>query len=353
MKLAKFVTQDQLHGNMGLNELYYVYGACTMFYALMTYVFVRKGNRLSWLVALLMFTLGVQCVAMNFFMLWKSYEDAYWWNVQSSLDMVAVPMYVFILMELVKPGRLTVRAMLLQECPYILLPLLFVVSGNNLFYYILVGWTAVYGNFFMIWTLLQIPRYHKRLLEHYSYTENVNLQWLRIILISFYVILGLWILNCVAIHLNVEILYMLVSMAIWMTICYYIYRHEQVLEELKSEPIPVTAQETVQSEIGVSIERLFREERIFLNPQLKLSDVARECHTNRTYVSNYFNQEAGVSFYEYVNRLRIDYACTLLGNRSESIKNIAEQSGFNSPQSFIRTFVKLKGVNPTEFRKCL
>lgn len=340
---------------MEVNDLYYVYGLCTMFYAMMTYFFVRKGNRLSRLVALLMFTLGVQCLSIKFFTLKESYINNYWWNVQSSFDMIAVPMYMFILMELVRPGKLTIKNALSYMMPFIILPILYITTESTMIYYILIGWTAVLGNYFMIWILIQIPRYHRMLKENFSYTENINLHWLRTILFSFYIILGLWILNCVAIHVNVEIIYLLVSMIIWMTICYYLYKHEQVLDELKSEPTAeaIAPEERTPSELGGKIELLFHEKELFLNPQLKLSDVARAVGTNRTYVSNYFNQELGVSFYEYVNAMRIDFACRLLSQTTESIKEIACKSGFNSQQSFIRTFMKLKGVNPTKFRNTL
>lgn len=339
---------------MEINGLYYVYGLSTMFYAIMAYLFVRKGDRLSRLVALLMLTIGLQCVAVNFFMLHESYADSYWWDVQSSSDMIAVPMYAFILIELVRPGRLSWVNMLLQEAPFVVLPVLLITTGNELFYYLLVGWAALYGNLILVWTMVQIPRYHRRLSEHYSYTENINLNWLRTILITFYLILGLWIFNCLAIHLDVEIVYMSASMVLWMTVCYYLYKHEQVLDELKEEPVADSSSDGASvpalSELGAAIEHLFRDERIFLNPHLKVSDVARACNTNRTYVSNYFNQEAGMSFYEYVNTMRVDYACTLLNGSTDSIKIIAGRSGFNSPQSFIRTFQKFRGVSPTNFR---
>lgn len=321
-----------------------------MFYAMMTVFFVRNGDRLSRLVALLMGTIAVQCLAVNFFMLKESYVNDYWWDVQSLLDMLAVPMYTFVLMELVKPGRQSVWNMIFQEAPFLILAVLFIVSGNNLFYHICVAWAGILGNFFLIWTMVQIPRYHRRLREHFSYTDNIALHWLWTILISFYIILGLWIVNCVAIHLNVEALYMLLSTAMWMAICYFINKHEQVIDELKTEPDPQPVDEPELSELGVKIERLFRDNQIFLNPNLKVSDVAAACNTNRTYVSNYFNREAGVTFYEYVNMLRIDYACSLLLQGNDAIKIVAEQSGFNSSQSFIRTFIKMKGMKPTDFR---
>ena len=95
---------------MGTNELYYVYGMSTMFYAMMSYYFVRKGDRLSRLVALLMCTIGMQCLLINFYAPQMSFTNDYWWFVQSSFDMIAMPMYAFILIELVKPGKLRKRA---------------------------------------------------------------------------------------------------------------------------------------------------------------------------------------------------------------------------------------------------
>lgn len=320
-----------------------------MFYAMMTYLFVRKGDRLSRLVALLMCLVGLQCVMALFFMARNPCAGGYLWNVQSAIDMTAVPFYAFILIELVRPGELTVRRMLLHEAPFVALPLIYIATGNCLVYYILLGWTALYGNYYMIWSLVQIPRYHRRLKEHFSYIENINLNWVRTILIAFYLLLGLWIMvNCATIHVKAELIYMLLAIVAWMTICYFLYKHEQVLDELEAEPVPAVI--PALSELGAKIEQLLREEQVFLNPHLKVSDIARAVGTNRTYVSKYFNQEAGVSFYEYINALRIDYACTLLCQSSESVKTIARLSGFNSPQSFIRTFVKTKGMNPTQFR---
>ena len=89
----------------------------------------------------------------------------------------------------------------------------------------------------------------------------------------------------------------------------------------------------------------------FLNPNLKVSDIATEIGTNRTYVSAFFNKEAECTFYDYVNRYRIEYACNLLTNSKENIVQIAEKSGFNSSQSFIRVFSKIKGTSPTKYRK--
>lgn len=156
-----------------------------------------------------------------------------------------------------------------------------------------------------------------------------------------------------------EALYMISSLVVWMFISYYIYKHESVLDELsdlaedgnEETPAPTEASDTEMSEIGKRISTLFDNDRIFLNPNLKVSDIATEIGTNRTYVSAFFNKEAECTFYDYVNRYRIEYACNLLTNSEENIVQIAEKSGFNSSQSFIRVFSKIKGTSPTKYRK--
>ena len=54
------------------------------------------------------------------------------------------------------------------------------------------------------------------------------------------------------------------------------------------------------------LEKVFVEDEIFLNPTLNINDLAQALHTNRTYISNYLNQQLDTSFYEYVNGWRVD-----------------------------------------------
>lgn len=201
-----------------------------------------------------------------------------------------------------------------------------------------------------------MPRYHRELKRRFSYTENINLNWLRAIFLSFVLMLALWIADSLHVGYSFEILYMSSSLVVWMFIAYNMYKHESVLDELydgmDADPTPAAdANVTEMSEIGRRISLLFDKDQIFLNPNLKVSDIATAIGTNRTYVSGFFNKEEECSFYDYVNRARIEYACTLLDGSDANIMKIAELSGFNSSQSFIRVFSKLKGISPTRYRK--
>lgn len=337
--------------------LYFIYGLCVMFYGMMAWFFLHKNRELlSRLVAALMIVVCCQCVKDLFFMQGGSDESDYLWMCMTSTDMVAVPLYAFILIELCRPGTLTARTMVAHELPFVVLPVLFMSTGNLAFYYADVAWASVYGLYYAVWTVFAIPAYHRRLRQRFSYEENINLNWLRVILFSFFAILSLWIVDCIIIDFAVEAVYLLGSLVIWTFICYFIYRHESVIDELAEPAAPAetaveeTEEDCATVELRERIRRLFEEEHIYLNPQLKLSDVAAMTNSNRTYISRVFNNGHGKTFFEFVNHYRVARAKELLCASGAHIEEVAEQSGFNSRQSFHRVFSKLAGCTPDQFR---
>ena len=150
-----------------------------------------------------------------------------------------------------------------------------------------------------------------------------------------------------------EAIYMGVTLGVWMLICYFIYRHESVIDEL-AEPAAQAERDT-SSDIGNATLRerildLFENQQIYLNPQLKLSDVAAMINSNRTYVSRFFNNSHGKTFFEFVNEYRVQHARTLLQSGNDKLDIVAEKSGFSSRQSFHRVFTKLTGCSPGQYR---
>lgn len=123
----------------------------------------------------------------------------------------------------------------------------------------------------------------------------------------------LWTLSCFVINVDYDNIYMVSSLILWMLIDYFVYRHESVIEELSDiEIVPLEQNEVDVSGMAAEVQRLFEEDKIYLNPKLKLSDVALAVGTNRTYLSRYFNRQNGQTFYDYVNTYRIQYAENLL-----------------------------------------
>ena len=98
------------------------------------------------------------------------------------------------------------------------------------------------------------------------------------------------------------------------------------------------------------------EGKLYLNPKLTISEVANAIGTNRTYLSNYFNNTLQTTFYDFINNFRIENASKQLLESTQplhSIEEVAEQSGFNSVSTFRRAFVKNTGMSPLKFRKSM
>ena len=120
----------------------------------------------------------------------------------------------------------------------------------------------------------------------------------------------------------------------------------EVFQESESMP-----DESGVSELLEGVKKLVNDEKLFLYPNLKVSDLATRLHSNRNYIYHAINVEMGVSFSDYINGLRVDYAARLLeANPDLSINDVMTRSGFTSSSAFYRNFKKFKGITPTKKR---
>ncbi len=92
-------------------------------------------------------------------------------------------------------------------------------------------------------------------------------------------------------------------------------------------------------------------EEQYLNPLLQISDVAEKFNLNPTYFGRFFHELTGTSFTAHVSNVRLNHAAGLLHSTDLSINEIAEKTGFNSTQYFIRVFKKRYRTTPGEYRQ--
>lgn len=84
---------------------------------------------------------------------------------------------------------------------------------------------------------------------------------------------------------------------------------------------------------------------------ISLNDVADLVHMNRTYVSEFFTRNAGMSFPQYKAQVRIRHACEMIEQGGQSMTDIAFAAGFESLSRFSRVFSQLKGMSPQQYRQ--
>jgi AraC-like DNA-binding protein len=84
--------------------------------------------------------------------------------------------------------------------------------------------------------------------------------------------------------------------------------------------------------------------------QLRLSDAASIVNMSTTAFSRFFKKSTGKTFVNYVNALRIGWACKLLIESDMNIAEISYEVGFNNLSNFNRRFFERHGINPREYR---
>lgn len=88
----------------------------------------------------------------------------------------------------------------------------------------------------------------------------------------------------------------------------------------------------------------------YLDPNLRLSDLAAMCSSNRTYISRAISANSDQNFSGFINRYRVERAKReMLANPGYSFQAIGESCGFRAGSSFFRVFKEKTGLTPSQY----
>ena len=384
--------------------MFHLVMACMFFY--------RHCSRLKIYVSLLMLTIVAQYVKDLIFIGNTYYSSRLEEQYASSIDLLTLPMYAIVLVEACRPLWMNWSRAFLFYIPFVVLMVAFWVHPVPLAYYAMHFAAILCAVLIALWALRELPRFERALKEEYSYAEYINLHWLRGVILLFFCLLMLWVYDSMASGVRYDNIFLFNSLVMWIAACFCFYRQSVVINAVKSyfvepsednaetnldaaendldkatahleaaeadlnaphahtqpesiaetvaEPQPVAEQpvEPEPEELKLQQEAafaermylLFEKEHVYLNPRLRLSELAMVLGTNRTYLSQYFNQNCESTFYDFVNDYRIHHAKLLLHSTDDTLETIAMNSGFNSLSTFRRAFVQREGMSPIEFR---
>lgn len=384
--------------------MFHLVMACMFFY--------RHCSRLKIYVSLLMLTIVAQYVKDLIFIGNTYYSSRLEEQYASSIDLLTLPMYAIVLVEACRPLWMNWSRAFCFYIPFVVLMVTFWVHPVPLAYHAMHFAAILCAVFILLWALRELPRFERALKEEYSYAEYINLHWLRGVILLFFCLLMLWVYDSMASGVRYDNIFLFNSLVMWIAACFCFYRQSVVINAVKSyfvepsednaetnldaaendldkamahleaadadlnashahtqpesvaetvaEPQPVAEQpvEPEPEELKLQQEAafaermylLFEKEHVYLNPRLRLSELAMLLGTNRTYLSQYFNQNCESTFYDFVNDYRIHHAKLLLHSTDDTLETIAMNSGFNSLSTFRRAFVQREGMSPIEFR---
>jgi len=112
--------------------------------------------------------------------------------------------------------------------------------------------------------------------------------------------------------------------------------------------------ETQLLEYKQNLETIMQSDQLFLRSDMTLPRLADAVGCSVNHLSQVINAGFGMSFFDYLNRYRIDYAREMLStldDRNCAILNIAFTVGFNSNSAFYAAFKKCVGQTPAQYRR--
>ena len=120
----------------------------------------------------------------------------------------------------------------------------------------------------------------------------------------------------------------------------------------KNDCVQLTIDETIVAAILENLEA-FENERGFLISKITLHEFAKQLQTNTKYLSKVINTYKLKSFRNYINDLRVQYSIQELKHnmnyRKYTVKAMAKEAGFTTPESFTKAFQKKTGETVSSF----
>ena len=349
---------------------HYMRGAVTLFFifwCFKLYEYKRRNRMMKLLYyATLFLAFGFLKDAVFLFSEWKN--SMLLNDVARTFDLLFIPLICSFFLEAVRPGLVTNKKLVWALGVQSMFVAIFAVYPDET-----VISCALIMDFLMslvtiIYVVIFSITYRKFISSNYSYRENIDVTWVAVSCIVYFSTLFFFIFAFEETTWLSESMYDLFSIVLW-TFLFLFARRHRVMRIFKQKEKPETAvtdelhgPESVEEEqpqsyrddiITEKLTRLMEVNKVYLNPKVSLGEVALAIGSNKTYLSDYFNNSLNTTFYDYINTYRIAEACRIIDamptEGRKPMSAVAEVSGFNSLSTFNRYFVKVKGMSPKSY----
>ena len=231
-------------------------------------------------------------------------------------------------------------------------------------FYILI---VISGPVYIIWSLILLQKHYGQIKENFSYTEKINLKWLRNLCIGMAVIwLAVAATSSIDDNLGSSIIFSSVTLFIFL-IGYFgirqgvIFTDPRVTSAIVSQeakgkyqksPLDASQSESLLQRLLLFMEK----EKPYLESKITLPQLASQFDTNPNYLSQIINESLNQNLYDFINKYRVDEFKGRLENEDAlnyTLFGLAQNCGFSSKSTFHDVFKKHTGQTPAQYQSTL
>ena len=293
----------------------------------------------------------------------RSFVEADWSMYLIYFDSWAIPIGAINMVLLVRPQPITKTRILANVVPFVVLSTVGIIIGEKwyllLFAILLVGYVIA----MIIYILIYGQRHEAELKDRYSSLDGRSVRWFYVMLFMLFFLIINYIFYFSSKHPLEPILYYGMSFFIWNFSYIQVYRMIMVQEagesdtqrgsesesESESESDALRAIESESNAFLLKLKEICEEQGLYKQADLTRDELAHQMNIGHTAFSLQLKQTTGLTFYDYINQLRIRKATELIEEGKMDISSISQQVGYRYRSTFYRAFAAVHGCTPTNY----
>ncbi len=231
----------------------------------------------------------------------------------------------------------------------------------------------VTGPAYALYVLWQLRAHRKKIRRFFSYSDDVDLNWIRNLAIGMLLIwVVVWLVFLLVdgekgktSHPGEALIFVAVTLFVF-SIGYFGLKQGRVFT---FEAVTADSNEAAEALAGEKYQKsglksqnqkalleklldFMEEEKPYLNPQLTLRELAEKSAFSPHHLSQLINEGRGQNFFDFVNQYRVSAFQAAIAepqNQHLTLLAVALDCGFNSKSSFNRTFKQMTGQTPSQY----
>lgn len=276
------------------------------------------------------------------------------------------PIFYVVMRAILQRWTNVLRNACILGLPFLLIGVWYVATGQTGLtpLYVTGGLNVLCIVLLLIMRVVDYRSYVMRLRSEYSETTNREILWTSWAFMGIAVQFTIFVVYQVYWNVAIEFIYTGLSIVNAAFICYCTHKQKPmdgdiVTENVEENPevntVATVQEEKVEDKAFYSIveqrlESVCKNKELFLEPDLTRDSLCQRLCIGHTYLSLYLRSR-GLTFYQYINSLRVEYAIKLMEEHPEMpIREVSGLSGFRSQTTFRKVFQEVKGHLPSQMK---
>ncbi len=379
-------------------KFFFIVGAVQAFF--LTFMVINKKNKSKgdYVMAVLLVLMGFLLVGYTLEVMGIDTDYPIYLGFYTAMPLLMGPLFYLYIVSYTNKSQKFNPLFLLHALPYIFFTTVIflklmifsegsviedknIIEDNKEPIFQIMGLLRVFsGALYLIAGFFILKKHSRRINKHFSYTENIDLKWLRYVIITMVLIWGTVIIINILYHFNTPLPYRLGDNIIFVviTIVVFLNGYYGIKQQIIFSPSVNSKTNNDRKEIisskgetkkqyqhsGLSKEESKRhlkrlhsymeDEQPYLIGKLSLGDVADCLDISPNHLSQVINENLNKNFFDFVNSYRVELVKKKMldpENSNLTLLGMAYESGFNSKSSFNNIFKKATGYTPSQFVK--